>query len=76
MAEILVSDLRESSPAAAHRRVFAAATERGPGSVASLKVESRPRFSLFPLFFALFLRLFSIVLAPAGFSPPFQCLAL
>jgi hypothetical protein len=29
---------------------------------------------VFPLFFALFLRLFPIVLAPAGFSRPFNAL--
>jgi hypothetical protein len=80
MAEILVSDLCDRRPAATRRRVFAAARKRGPDSVASLEVESRPRFSLFPLlfslFFSLYLRLFSIVFAQACFSPPFQCLAL
>jgi hypothetical protein len=76
MAEILISDLCDCRPPLLVGGFLMPQGSAAPGSVASLKVESRPRFSLFPLFSALFLRLFSIVLAPAGFSPPLQCLAL
>jgi hypothetical protein len=62
MAEILVSDLCDLSPAAAHRRVFRCRAERGP--------------PLFLGRFRLFFSLFFIVSRPIAFFSQLQGLIL
>ena len=63
MAEILVSDLCESPPAAAHRRVFRCREERGP-----LVHCFWNRFGLFfSLFFPVFLAVLSCFVSIAFF---------
>ncbi len=53
MAEILVSDLCDPSPAAAHRRVFSLLRERGRGPPGALVFE-RSRLFFFPVFLPCF----------------------
>jgi hypothetical protein len=81
MAEILVSDLCELSPALVGGRFSLG--RHGPHATTSEEVDrsqpdvsTRPDFRLFPLLCALFFPLLAIVPAPAAFLSPSQGLAL